>query len=87
MGHPAVLDAAVIPKPQPDGSDFPKAFIVLRPGATASAEELQGFIEERVAPYKKLRELEFVPGIPRSLSGKILRRELIDRERQKEAQA
>ncbi len=85
MGHPAVLDAAVIPKQQPDGSDFPKAFVVLRPGTTASAEELQGYIEERVAPYKKLRELEFVPGIPRSLSGKILRRELIDRERQKEA--
>jgi acyl-coenzyme A synthetase/AMP-(fatty) acid ligase len=80
-----VLDSAVIPKRQPDGSDFPKAFVVLRPGAAASAEEIQGFIEERVAPYKKVRELEFVDVIPKSLTGKILRRELIERERQKEA--
>ena len=85
LTHPAVLDSAVIPKRQPDGSDFPKAFVVLRPGAAASAEEIQGFIEERVAPYKKVRELEFVDVIPKSLTGKILRRELIDRERQKEA--
>jgi long-chain acyl-CoA synthetase len=85
LTHPAVLDSAVIPKRQADGSDFPKAFVVLRPGATASAEDIQGFIEERVAPYKKVRELEFVDVIPKSLTGKILRRELIDREREKEA--
>jgi acyl-CoA synthetase (AMP-forming)/AMP-acid ligase II len=87
LGHPAVLDAAVIPKRQPDGSDFPKAFVVLKPGATATAEEIQGFIEERVAPYKKIRELEFIDLIPKSLSGKILRRELIDREREKDTPA
>jgi acyl-CoA synthetase (AMP-forming)/AMP-acid ligase II len=87
LTHPAVLDSAVIPKPQADGSDFPKAFVVLRPGATASAEEIQGFVEERVAPYKKVRELEFVEVIPKSLTGKILRRELIERERRKDAPA
>ncbi len=87
LGHPAVLDCAVIPKRQPDGSDFPKAFVVLRPGATAAAEEIMSFVEERVAPYKKVRELEFIDLIPKSLSGKILRRELIERERQKEGQA
>ena len=87
LTHPAVLDSAVIPKPQPDGSDFPKAFVVLRPGATASAEEIQGFVEERVAPYKKVRELEFIDVIPKSLTGKILRRELIEREREKDAPA
>ncbi len=83
MEHPAVLDAAVIPKQDFEAGEVPKAFIVLKPNAQASAEELMLFVSERVAPYKKLRELEFVTSIPKTASGKILRRELIEQERAK----
>jgi len=81
--HPAVLDAAVIPKPHLEGSEVPKAFVVLREGFQASPEELMAFVAERVAPYKKIREVEYLTEIPKSAAGKILRRELIERERAK----
>jgi acyl-CoA synthetase (AMP-forming)/AMP-acid ligase II len=81
--HPAVLDAAVIPKPHLEGGEIPKAFVVLREGSEASPEELMAFVAEKVAPYKKIREVEYVTEIPKSAAGKILRRELIERERSK----
>jgi acyl-coenzyme A synthetase/AMP-(fatty) acid ligase len=56
---------------------------VLKEGQKAGAQEIMSFVEERVAPYKKLRELEFVESIPKTLSGKILRRDLIEQERAK----
>jgi len=56
----------------------PKAFIVLR--GSASADELVGWVGERVAPYKRVRRIEFVDQIPKSPSGKILRRLLIEQE-------
>lgn len=83
MEHPAVLDAAVIPKQDYEAGEVPKAFVVLKEGQDAGAEELMRFVAERVAPYKKLRELEFVASIPKTASGKILRRELIEQERAK----
>jgi len=83
LEHPAVLDAAVIPKREMESGEIPKAFVVLRPGQSVSAGEIMRFVEERVAPYKKVREIEFVEAIPKSVSGKILRRELIERERAK----
>ncbi len=83
MEHPSVLDAAVIPKADFEAGEVPKAFVVLRDGQQASARDVMLFVEERVAPYKKLRELEFVPSIPKTASGKILRRELIEQERAK----
>jgi acyl-CoA synthetase (AMP-forming)/AMP-acid ligase II len=83
MEHPAVADAAVIPKPDIDGGEIPKAFVVLRPTEQATEEEIMQFVADRVAPYKKVRQLEFVESIPKSLAGKILRRELVDRERAK----
>jgi len=79
--HPAVLDAAVIPKQDFAAGELPKAFVVLKQGQEASADDVMRFVEERVAPYKKLRELEFVEAIPKTPSGKILRRELIEQER------
>jgi len=79
--HPAVADAAVIPKPDEAGGEIPKAFVVLKPEKPASAAELMAFIAEKVAPYKKIREVEFVDAIPKTLSGKILRRDLIQQEK------
>ena len=58
---------------------MPKAFVVLK--GEASAEELMAFVAARVAPYKKVRRLEFTDQIPKSPSGKILRRVLVERER------
>jgi acyl-CoA synthetase (AMP-forming)/AMP-acid ligase II len=83
MEHPAVADAAVIPKPHTEGGEIPKAFIILKPDEKATADDIIEFVAERVAPYKKVREVEFVDAIPKSLSGKILRRDLIDQERAK----
>ena len=81
--HPAVLDAAVIPKPHLEGGEIPKAFVVLREGFEASPEELMAFVAEKVAPYKKIREVEYLTEIPKTATGKILRRDLIEQERRK----
>jgi acyl-CoA synthetase (AMP-forming)/AMP-acid ligase II len=77
--HPAVLDAAVVPVPDAESGEIPKGLVVLR--GEVSAEELMAYVAERVAPYKKIRRLEFVDSIPKSASGKILRRVLVERER------
>jgi acyl-coenzyme A synthetase/AMP-(fatty) acid ligase len=81
LDHPAVADAAVVASPDEEAGEVPKAYIVL--AGEASADEITDFVSERVAPYKKLRRLEFIDEIPKSPSGKILRRTLIDRERQR----
>ncbi len=80
--HPDVADAAVIPKDSGNGMDeIPKAFVVRRAGAQLTAEDVMAYVEERVAPYKKVREVDFVEAIPKNPSGKILRRELKEKER------
>lgn len=81
LTHPAVADAAVIPRADDEAGEIPKACIVLKPGAQATSEELIVYVAERVAPHKKIRHIEFVAQIPKSASGKILRRVLIERER------
>lgn len=78
--HPAVADAAVIPIQDTEAGELPKGFVVLREGAQASAEELMDHVASHVASYKRVREVEFIDEIPKSLSGKILRRVLRDRE-------
>ena len=86
MEHPAVRDSAVIPKRDDESGEIPKAFVDAAPRTRRSSpEELMRFVEERVAPYKKVREIEFVEAIPKTPSGKILRRELIEQERAKTA--
>jgi acyl-CoA synthetase (AMP-forming)/AMP-acid ligase II len=79
MAHPAVADAAVVPSPDEEAGEVPKAFVVLQ--GEASAEDLMAYVAARVAPHKKLRRVEFIAQIPRLPSGKLLRRLLIARER------
>jgi acyl-CoA synthetase (AMP-forming)/AMP-acid ligase II len=81
LGHPAVADVAVVPSPDREAGEVPKAFVVLGPRRSATAEELLAFVAERVAPYKKVRRLEFVEAIPKAPTGKILRRVLVEQER------
>ena len=81
LTHPAIADAAVIPARDDEAGEVPKAFVVTK--QTTSGEEIMDFVAARVAPHKKIREVEFIPQIPKSLSGKILRRVLIEQERAK----
>ncbi|HEX8501787.1 MAG TPA: 4-coumarate--CoA ligase family protein [Pyrinomonadaceae bacterium] len=86
LTHPSVADAAVIPSPDAEAGEVPKAFVVVKDGHGLTAEEVLGFVAAQVAPYKKVRRVEFVAQIPKSPSGKILRRLLVAREREREAQ-
>ena len=78
LSHPAVADAAVVRRPDEVAGEIPKAFVVLR--SPASAQELMAWVAERVAPYKRVRQVEFTDRIPTSPAGKILRRLLVDRD-------
>ena len=78
VSHPKVKEAGVIGMPMDDGGETPKAFVVAEEGV--DGEELMAYVAERVAPYKKVREVDFVDEIPKSASGKILRRVLRDQQ-------
>ena len=76
VSHPAVADVAVIGVPDEQAGERPKAFVVLKPDASLSADEIKAFVAGHVATYKHLSEVVFVDTIPKSASGKILRRVL-----------
>ena len=77
LPHPGVADAAVIGVRDSDGEEVPKAFVVRRSSSDElSADGVMSFVAERVAPHKKVRVVEFIDAIPKSASGKILRKDL-----------
>jgi acyl-CoA synthetase (AMP-forming)/AMP-acid ligase II len=77
LTHPSIADAAVIGVRDEDGEEVPKAFVVRQSGCEdLTAEEVMAFVAERVAAYKKVRVVEFIDAIPKSASGKILRKDL-----------
>jgi len=76
--HPAVLEAAAVGVPDEYRGETVRAFVVLKPGAVASENELAAFCKERLAPYKVPKQFEFRDTLPKTLVGKVLRRTLRD---------
>jgi acyl-CoA synthetase (AMP-forming)/AMP-acid ligase II len=86
LTHPAVLDAAVVRRADDEAGEVPKAFVVLKADDASRAtpgDAIMAWVAGKVAPHKRIRHLEFIDAIPKSASGKILRRVLVDMEKQR----
>jgi len=82
LTHPAVADAAVVPLADEEAGEIPKGFVVMKPGTDTTAvtpQSLMDFVAGQVAGFKQIRRLEIIDAIPKSPSGKILRRQLRER--------
>ena len=83
LEHPAIAESAVVSKPDPINMEVVKAFVTLKPGFTASADldlEIMNFIRKKLSPLAMPQEIEFVESLPKTRSGKIMRRILKAKE-------
>jgi len=83
LTHPQIVDAGVIPIPDPNAGEVPIAYVVRTPGSSLTEKDLIDYAAKQVAPYKRLHRINFVESIPKSSAGKILRRELVAKAKSK----